>query len=104
MVLSIRRLASSPTQLARAAGFLSVRKGAVRAEGLTFDVQSDARSDGRIVLDGTYMPSVLVEAGFISHSVEGKRLTSNTYRDAVAEGLYRGIKQYFEDDRTAQLR
>jgi N-acetylmuramoyl-L-alanine amidase len=57
-----------------------------------------------LVLDGTYMPSVLVEAGFISHSVEGKRLTSNSYRDAVAEGLYRGIKRYFEDDRTAQLR
>ena len=57
-----------------------------------------------LVLDGTYMPSVLVEAGFISNSVEGKRLTSNSYRDAVAEGLYRGIKRYFEDDRTAQLR
>jgi N-acetylmuramoyl-L-alanine amidase len=57
-----------------------------------------------LVLDGTFMPSVLVEAGFISHSVEGKRLMSGTYRDAIAEGLYRGIKGYFEDDRTAQLR
>lgn len=57
-----------------------------------------------LVLDGTFMPSVLVEAGFISHSLEGKRLSSSTYRDAVAEGLYRGIKRYFEDDRTAQLR
>ena len=57
-----------------------------------------------LVLDGTFMPSVLVEAGFISHSLEGKRLSSSTYRDAIAEGLYRGIKRYFEDDRTAQLR
>ncbi len=57
-----------------------------------------------LVLDGTYMPAVLVETGFITHNVEGRRLVSESYRDAIAAGIYRGIRRYFEDDRTAQLR
>ncbi|TFH29654.1 MAG: N-acetylmuramoyl-L-alanine amidase, partial [Myxococcales bacterium] len=57
-----------------------------------------------LVLDGTYMAAVLVEVGFISNTTEAKRLSSSTYREAVAEGLYKGIERYFQDDRTALLR
>jgi N-acetylmuramoyl-L-alanine amidase len=57
-----------------------------------------------MVLDGTYMPAVLAEIGFISNSLEGRRLTVSSYRDAVAEGLYRGIKRYLGDARVAKLR
>jgi N-acetylmuramoyl-L-alanine amidase len=57
-----------------------------------------------LVLDGTFMAAVLVETGFVTHSSEAKRLASGTYRDAIADGLYNGIKRYFEDDRTALLR
>jgi len=56
-----------------------------------------------LVLDGTYMPAVLVEAGFITNSIEGRRLGDAAYREAIAEGLYRGIKRYLEDDRVGQL-
>jgi N-acetylmuramoyl-L-alanine amidase len=56
-----------------------------------------------LVLDGTYMPSVLVEAGFVSNSHEGGRLRASAYREAVAEGIYRGIKAYLEDDRVNDL-
>jgi len=57
-----------------------------------------------MVLDGTYMPSVLVETGFITNSLEGGRMASTAYRESIAEGLYRGIKAYLEDDRVNDLR
>ncbi len=57
-----------------------------------------------LVLDGTYMPSVLVETSFLTNALEGKRSNSASYREAVAEGIYRGVKRYLEDDRiTASL-
>ncbi len=56
------------------------------------------------VLDGTYMPSILVEVGFITNGLEGRRLAASSYREAIAEGLYLGIKRYLEDDRVGQLR
>jgi len=57
-----------------------------------------------MVLDGTYMPAILVETGFVTNSLEGRRLSSSSYREAVAEGLYRGIKRYLEDERVNELR
>jgi N-acetylmuramoyl-L-alanine amidase len=57
-----------------------------------------------LVLDGTYMAAVLVETGFVSNSTEAKRLTSSSYREALADGMFEGIQRYFEDDRTALLR
>jgi N-acetylmuramoyl-L-alanine amidase len=57
-----------------------------------------------MVLDGTYMPAILVEAGFITNSTEGQRLTSDAYREAVAEGLYRGIAAYLKDERIGESR
>lgn len=57
-----------------------------------------------LVLDGTYMAAVLVEAGFVTNSTEAKRLMSSAYRESLAEGMFEGIQRYFEDDRTALLR
>jgi N-acetylmuramoyl-L-alanine amidase len=56
-----------------------------------------------LVLDGTYMPSVLVETGFVSNPSEGRRLRATAYRESVAEGIYRGIKAYLEDERVNDL-
>ena len=56
------------------------------------------------VLDGTYMPAILVEAGFITNSLEGSRLSASSYREAIAEGLYRGIARYLSADRVGQRR
>jgi N-acetylmuramoyl-L-alanine amidase len=56
-----------------------------------------------LVLDGTYMPAVLVEAGFITNGAEGRRLGAASYQQAVAEGIFRGIKAYLEDDRVNDL-
>lgn len=57
-----------------------------------------------MVLDGTYMPAILVETGFVTNSMESRRLSSTSYREAVAEGLFRGIQSYLEDERVSGLR
>lgn len=46
------------------------------------------------VLLGATMPSVLVEAAFISNTREEKRLTSRTYQKRVANAIVKGVKNY----------
>ena len=46
------------------------------------------------VLIGADMPAILVETGFLTNPVDRKRLRSGTYRDCIAEGICKGIKQY----------
>ncbi|HFU74853.1 MAG TPA: N-acetylmuramoyl-L-alanine amidase, partial [Arcobacter sp.] len=47
------------------------------------------------VLVGAQMPSVLIELGYISHPVEGKRLYSKVYQKKLAIGIAQGIISYF---------
>lgn len=47
------------------------------------------------VLRNTSMPSILVEMGFISNANEAARLSDNSYRNNVAQGIYNGIVEYF---------
>jgi N-acetylmuramoyl-L-alanine amidase len=54
------------------------------------------------VLVGAYMPCVLVETSFLTHPGEGRRLASRAYREAVAEGIYRGIERFLADARRAR--
>jgi len=49
------------------------------------------------VLVGAYMPCVLVETAFLTHPVEGRRLARADYQDAVAEGLYAGVRDFLAD-------
>jgi len=46
------------------------------------------------VLIGTKMPAVLVEASFIDHPKEGKRLRDYKYLNILAEGILKGIHSY----------
>ena len=46
------------------------------------------------VLLGATMPSVLVEAAFISNSREAKRLNSKNFQKRVANAIVEGVKQY----------
>lgn len=48
------------------------------------------------VLLGATMPSVLVEAAFISNYREEKRLNSSKYQKRVASAIVRGVKRYAE--------
>ncbi len=49
-----------------------------------------------IVLLGAQMPSILIEAGFLSHKKEKDFLKSSTYQKIIAQGIYGGIKQYID--------
>lgn len=46
------------------------------------------------VLLGATMPSVLVEAAFISNTREEKRLTNTSYQKRVADAIVKGVKNY----------
>ena len=46
------------------------------------------------VLRGTYMPSVLVEVGYITNPDEAKLLDTAEYREKVADGIAQGIKNF----------
>ena len=46
------------------------------------------------VLLGATMPSVLVEAAFISNRREEKRLNSSAYQKIAAEAIARAVKSY----------
>ena len=48
------------------------------------------------VLINTGMPSILAEVGFISNPDEERMLNTNSYRQAIAEALFEGVKKYVE--------
>jgi N-acetylmuramoyl-L-alanine amidase len=47
------------------------------------------------VLVGAQMPSVLIEIGYITHPVEGRRLYTARYQKMLALGIANGIDSYF---------
>lgn len=49
---------------------------------------------GFVVLHQTYMPSVLIETGFITNTEEGAFLNSKSGQDKVSEAIYNAIKSY----------
>jgi len=55
------------------------------------------------VLLGSRMPAILVETSFISNRTEEKRLGSDKYQEAVADGVVKGV-QRFLDERQASAR
>jgi N-acetylmuramoyl-L-alanine amidase len=50
------------------------------------------------VLVGARMPSVLVECGFLSNTLEAYRLTQPNYRQALADGIAIAVMHYFNAD------
>ena len=60
------------------------------------DVKDSGVREGPFwVLVGAQMPSVLVEVGYITHPIEGKRLFKKSYQKALALGIANGIDSYF---------
>lgn len=47
-----------------------------------------------VVLIGAFMPSVLVEIGFVSNARDEALLKKSDHRQRVAEALYKGLSQY----------
>lgn len=48
------------------------------------------------VLVGAKMPSILVEAGFISNREEAEMLKSSAHRKKIAYGIFQGLQNYIE--------
>ncbi len=49
------------------------------------------------VLMGVRMPAILIETSFISNKEEEKRLKSDAYQHALAQGVVKGVKRYMEE-------
>jgi len=47
-----------------------------------------------VVLEGTTMPAILTEISFVSSPADEHNLQSATYRQEIAEALYKGIARY----------
>ncbi len=47
-----------------------------------------------LVLTGTTMPAILTEISFVSSPADERNLQSETYRQEIAEALYKGIARY----------
>ncbi len=47
------------------------------------------------VIRNAQTPAVLVELGFVSNAAEGEKLSTNAYRQKLADGLYQGIMNFF---------
>jgi N-acetylmuramoyl-L-alanine amidase len=73
-----------------------IQKGLVGGLSKRYDNIRDlgVRQGPFYVLLGATMPSVLVEAAFISNSREEKRLKSKDYQDRVADSIARSVKNY----------
>ena len=50
-----------------------------------------------VVLREAWMPSVLVEVGYVSNQAEAARLRNAQYRQAIAESVARGIVSYVQE-------
>jgi N-acetylmuramoyl-L-alanine amidase len=56
------------------------------------------QSAGFVVLKSPDIPSVLVELGFISNPTEEKLLRSKSYQSKLANSLFAGVKNYFNNN------
>lgn len=54
-------------------------------------------STGLIVTKNTEMASCLVETGFLSSTMERQKLVSDLYQDKIVQGIFNGIKSYFDE-------
>ncbi|HEY0290287.1 MAG TPA: N-acetylmuramoyl-L-alanine amidase [Pseudomonas sp.] len=65
-------------------------------QGITDLHQKRVEQAGFAVLKSPDVPSILVETGFISNARDSQRLVTARHQQAVADGLFEGMKQYFE--------
>ena len=65
-------------------------------EGITTLHQKRVEQAGFAVLKSPDVPSILVETGFISNTRDAERLVTARHQQAVADGLFEGLKKYFQ--------
>ncbi|MDH4090563.1 MAG: N-acetylmuramoyl-L-alanine amidase [Cyclobacteriaceae bacterium] len=60
-------------------------------------VSRGVKQAGFVVLWRTTMPSVLIETGFLTNSIEERFLADEDGQDLIASGIYRAFKEYKSD-------
>lgn len=56
------------------------------------------------VLNDTNMPGVMIEVGFLSNPEEAKLLEDDNYREKIAKAIFRGIVDYFTEQRCQSMK
>lgn len=64
--------------------------------GITTLHQKRVEQAGFAVLKSPDVPSILVETGFISNSRDSQRLVTARHQQAIADGLFTGLQNYFQ--------
>lgn len=72
-------------------GTLATRNPGIRDRGI--------KDAAFVVLTGTTMPAILTEISFVSSPADEQKLRTESYRQDIAEALYKGIARY---EQTAQ--
>ena len=57
-----------------------------------------------VVLIGTKVPAILVEVGFLSHTIEADKLAKKAYQHSIAEAIANGIDRYVSSNPTTTVR
>jgi N-acetylmuramoyl-L-alanine amidase len=97
MILNDLMLNTKINESSRLARF--VHKGLIKELRKKYNkVQSrGVRQAPFYVLIGAEMPAILVEVGYITNSIENRRLYSESYLKRVASGIVKGIDLYIKD-------
>ncbi len=56
-----------------------------------------------VVLTGTSMPAILAEVSFVSSPQDEEKLKSSSYRDKIAQGLFKGIARFTTTSRNVNV-
>lgn len=67
-----------------------------RLRGIHPGPNRGVKQAGFVVLDGAFMPAVLVELGFISNASEERMLADGSTQNRFAESLADAVRDYFE--------
>ena len=74
----------------------AVQKALVKKVRLSKSQNKGVKQAPFYVLVGATMPSILIETGFLSHAGDAKKLSTSSYRNQIAEGIYQGLRDYIE--------
>jgi N-acetylmuramoyl-L-alanine amidase len=76
-------------------GTLAAKNPALRDRGV--------KEASYVVLTGTSMPAILAEVSFVSSPEDETELQSATYRQQIAEALYKGLARYTESTQKVKM-
>jgi len=72
----------------------SVQKSIAKKVQLSKSQNKGVKQAPFYVLVGATMPAILIETGFLSNSVDSKKLATKAYRIKIAEGIHKGLRDY----------